>query len=106
MNVTRAIGTSTDLGINSHTGTLNEEITHQLDIHANEHDIHAIEHDIHAIEQEYRNTIAVLPEGISLHGDTLYSDRGDDLELEDIRDALDTIPEAEGFWAIVEKHAR
>ncbi len=99
MNVTRAIGTSTDLGINSHTGTLNEEITHQLDIHANEH-------DIHAIEQEYRNTIAVLPEGISLHGDTLYSDRGDDLELEDIRDALDTIPEAEGFWAIVEKHAR
>jgi len=92
MNVTRAIGTSTDLGINSHTGTLNEEITHQL--------------DIHAIEQEYRNTIAVLPEGISLHGDTLYSDRGDDLELEDIRDALDTIPEAEGFWAIVEKHAR
>jgi len=92
MNVTRAIGTSTDRGINSHSGTLIQEITHDLGEYAPKHDIDAI--------------TAVLPEGISLHGDTLYSDRGDDLELDDIRDTLDTIPEAEGFWAIVEKHAR
>ena len=64
MNVTRAIGTSTDLGINSHTGTLNDEIAHDLGEYAPEH-------DVDALEQDYREAIAdVLPEGISLHGDT------------------------------------
>jgi len=67
-NSIRQIGTSTELGINSHTGTLHEEITHQLGEHAGEHDIDAIERD-------YRDAIgAVLPRGVWLSGDTLYSD--------------------------------
>ena len=95
---TRQIGTSTELGINSHTGTLHEEITHQLGEHAGEHDIDAIERD-------YRGAIgAVLPRGVWLSGDTLYSDRDDDLDLTDIRDTLDTIPASEDFWSIAEKH--
>jgi len=97
-NSIRQIGTSTELGINSHTGTLHEEITHQLGEHAGEHDIDAIERD-------YRGAIgAVLPRGVWLSGDTLYSDRDDDLDLTDIRDTLDTIPASEDFWSIAEKH--
>jgi hypothetical protein len=96
---TRQIGTSADLGINSHTGTLAEEIAHQLGEYTDEHDLDAIERD-------YRDSIArVLPEGITLYGDTLYSDRDDDLDLNDIRDTLDSIPESESFWSLVEKHA-
>ncbi len=94
---TRQIGTSTDIGINSHTGTLNEEIAHQLGEYANEH-------DIDAIEQDYRDAIAAaLPEGVSLHGETLYSDRDDDVELDDLRDS---VCDGIDFWAITEKHAR
>ncbi len=69
---TRQIGTSTDLGINSHTGTLHEEITHNLGEYAGEYDIDAIEAD-------YRSAIAaVLPRGVWLSGETLYSNRDDD----------------------------
>ncbi len=95
---TRQIGTSTDLGINSHSGTLHEEITHQLGEHAGEHNIDAIEAD-------YRYSIGiVLPNGVWLSGDTLYSDRDDDLELGFISNTLESIPASEDFWSIVEKH--
>ena len=95
---TRQIGTSTDLGINSHARTLHEEITHDLGEYAGEHDIDAIEAD-------YRDAIAaVLPRGVWLSGENLYSDRDDDLELGFIRNTLESIPESEDFWSIAEKH--
>jgi len=98
MSTTFEIGTSTDLGINSHTGTLHEEITHQLGEYAGEHDIDAIEAD-------YRDAIAaVLPRGVWLSGETLYSDRDDGLELGFIRNTLESIPASEDFRSIVEKH--
>jgi len=88
----RQIGTSTDLGINSQGRTLHEEITHDLDEYAGEHDIDAI--------------AAVLPRGVWLSGETLYSDRDDDLELGFIGNTLESIPASEDFWSIVEKHQR
>ncbi len=95
---TRQIGTSTDLGINSHTGTLHEEITHDLGEYVDEHDIDAIEAD-------YRDAIgAVLPCGVWLSGETLYSNRDDNLGLGFIRNTLESIPASEDFWSIVEKH--
>ncbi len=96
----RQIGTSTDLGINSQGRTLHDEITHDLDEYAGEHNINAIEAD-------YRDAIAaVLPRGVWLSGETLYSDRDDDLELGFISNTLESIPASEDFWSIVEKHQR
>lgn len=100
MNATHEIGTSTDLGINSHTGTLNEEITHQLGEYAGEH-------DIDAIESEYRDAIAdVLPWGVRLCGETVYSDRAIEVSRDDLADLRESVCDGIDFWAIAEKHVR
>lgn len=100
MNATHEIGTSADLGINSHAGALNEEITHQLGEYASEH-------DIDAIEQDYRDAIAeVLPEGVSLCGETVYSDRAIEVSRDDLNDLRDSVCDGIDFWAITERHVR